>query len=1036
MMPQYRRPYTWLQVLMIVMTVVAVAIGVIALHYIETRLVAAAGESLSVAAAEIADKLDRLLFERYGDVRMMARAFGSHMSNAAYLNAYLAWMKQSYSPVYLWLGVTDRRGRVVVATDPGTVGQDMSTSAWFRSVRDTRTVHVGDVEPYEAAGGVDAVALTAPIAGPRGEFLGVVTTRVGLPVLEEIVTKTVHDVQATGTFLGTMEYQFMTRTGEVFIDSDLIHKGNVNLVRLGLPSARIGASAPPGYLEEEHKRRLVPVVTGYARTQGFGEFPGLEWRVLVRMDRSDILMPIRDVVWKLGLAGAIMWGPMFVLLFWATGRLRKEYAQAQEESAHAKAAEATLRESEEQTRAIVDTALDAVIGMNEHGQISGWSHQAEAIFGWPRLEAIGRSLATTIIPSRYREAHERGLRHFLATGQGPLMNQRIEITACHRDGHEFPVELSVAPVLLGNTWVFSAFVRDITQRKSAERRLAAQYAVTRVLAESLTLQEASTKILEAICESLEWELGIFWNVDQPANVLRCIEVWHVPGIQVAEFVTVSRERTFLSGIGLPGRVWANGQPAWIPDVVNDTNFPRAPIAAKVGLHGAFGFPVRIGKNIYGVIEFFSHDIREPDRDLLDMITDIGLKVGQFIERKRAEGALQQAQEQLQQAQKMEAVGRLAGGVAHDFNNLLTIISGSCHFILGLLGSQGRADPLRKEVEEIKHAGSRAATLTSQLLAFSRRQVLTLKELNLNEVIRAVEGMLQRLIGEDINLVTVLDPALGTVRADPGQVEQIMMNLVANARDAMPSGGRLTLETANVELGEAYAHQHAITQPGSYVMLAVSDTGWGMDKETQAHIFEPFFTTKALGRGTGLGLAMVYGSVRQNGGSIFVYSEPGRGTTFKIYLPRVQMQAETARMPPSLPAELPRGSETVLVVEDEPGVRAVILRTLQEQGYTVLEARHGIEALQIGMQPSVNIHLLLTDVVMPQVNGREVAERLTLIHPEIRVLYISGYTDDAVVRHGILAEGAVFLQKPFTPDTLAHKVREVLDMPRGNVPSSL
>ena len=1032
-MARSRRPYTWLQVLMIVMTVVAVAIGTLALYYIETRLVATAGESLSLTAAEIADKLDRLLFERYGDVQVAAKAFGRRMSDTASLNSYLARIKQSYSPMYLWLGVTDQRGRVMAATDPQTIGQDMSKSVWFRAVRGGREVHVGDVEPYEAAGGVDSVAFTAPIIGMRGEFLGVVTTRVGLPVLEDIVTKTVHDVQATGTFLGTMEYQFMTRTGDVFIDSDLIHKGNVNLVRLGLPSALVSESVPRGYVEEHHKRRHVPVVTGYARTQGYGEFSGLQWRVLVRVDRNDILMPIRDVVWKLGVAGAIVWVPMFALLYWATGRLRKEYAQAQQESAHARAAEATLRESEEQTRAIVETALDAVVGMNEHGQISDWNQQAEIIFGWSQHEAIGRSLATTIIPPRYREAHERGLRHFFVTGQGPLLNRRIEIVALHRDGHEFPVELSISPVRLGNKWVFSAFVRDITQRKSAERRLAAQYAVTRVLAESLTLQDASAKILQSICESLEWELGIFWIADQQANVLRCIDVWNVLGIRVAEFVAISRERTFLSGIGLPGRVWANGQPAWIPDVVQDTNFPRAPVAAKVGLHGAFGFPVRIGKNIYGVIEFFSHDIREPDRDLLDMVAEIGLKVGQFIERKETEQALQQAQEQLQQAQKMEAIGRLAGGVAHDFNNLLTIISGSCHF---LLTSLDRVDPLRKEVEEIKRAGSRAATLTSQLLAFSRRQVLTLKELNLNDVIRNTEGMLQRLIGEDINLVAVLDPALGNVRVDPGQVEQILMNLVVNARDAMPSGGRLTIETANVELDETYAHQHAIARPGPYAMLAVSDSGLGMDKETQGHIFEPFFTTKDQGKGTGLGLAMVYGSVRQNGGSIFVYSESGRGTTFKIYLPQVQEQADAASVPAPAFVELPRGTETVLVVEDEPGVRAVILRTLREQGYIVLEARHGLEALHLGTQPLAKIHLLLTDVVMPQVSGREVAENLTRIHPEIRVLYMSGYTDDAVVRYGILAEGTDFLQKPFTPSMLAHKVREVLDNPRGPARSDL
>jgi len=1024
-MTQSRRPYTWLQVLMVVMAVVAAALGTRALHDIEARLVIAAGKSLSMAAGEIANKLDRLMFERYGDVRTVSRAFVSRMSNRTYLHSYLAWMKQSYSPVYLWLGVTDRQGRVIAATDPHTVGLDLGTSDWFQTARRTGKVHVGDVQPYIVSGGMDAVAFTAPITGPGGEFLGVVTTRMGLPLLEEIVTKTLHDVQATGEFLGRMEYQFLTQGGNVFIDSDLAHKGNVNLARLGLPSALVSESALPGFIEEQHKRRHVQVVTGYAWTKGYGEFDGPKWRVLVRMDRKDILTPVQDVVGRLGLVGLVIWVPMFVLLYWATGRLRKEYAQAQEESAFARTVEATLRESEKRTRAIVETALDAVVGMSQQGQITDWNLQAEIMFGWSQEEAMGRSLAETIIPLKDREAHERGLRHFLATGQGPLLNRRIEVTACHRAGHEFPVELSVSPVRLGNQWVFNAFVRDITERKSAERNLVAQYAVTRVLAEPQTLSEAARKILQAICESLDWELGIFWHLDESAGVLRSLDVWHAPAERFGRFVVLSRQRTFSPGIGLPGRVWTERKPVWVSDVVKDANFPRAPEAAGAGLHGAFAVPVQVGRKLYGVIEFFSHDIRRPDRDLLDMMAEIGIKIGQFIERTRTEQELQAAQSQLLQAQKMEAVGRLAGGVAHDFNNLLTIISGSCHF---LLSSLGQAGPLRKEVEEIKQASTRAANLTSQLLAFSRRQVVTLQELNLNEAVRNMEGLLQRLIGEDINLVTSLGTKLGVVQVDPGQVEQIVMNLAVNARDAMPAGGRLTIETANVELDETFARQHAMARPGPYVMLAVSDSGRGMDKEAQAHIFEPFFTTKDPGKGTGLGLAMVYGSVKQNGGFIFVYSELGRGTTFKVYLPRVPEQVDETNVLAPAPVALPRGTETVLVVEDEPGVRAVILRTLREQGYTVLEARHGLEALHLGTRPMETIHLLLTDVVMPQVSGREVAENLTRLHPELRVLYMSGYTDDAVVRHGILTAEARFLQKPFTPYTLAAKVREVLDAP--------
>ena len=383
----------------------------------------------------------------------------------------------------------------------------------------------------------------------------------------------------------------------------------------------------------------------------------------------------------------------------------------------------------------------------------------------------------------------------------------------------------------------------------------------------------------------------------------------------------------------------------------------------------------------------------------------------------------QLEEQLRQSQKMEAVGKLAGGVAHDFNNLLTIITGYSQLLLDRIGQDS---PLRGNLMEIKKAGDRASSLTQQLLAFSRRQVLKPKVLDLNSVVAGLEGMLQRLVGEDIHLVTALDPELGPVKADPGQIEQAIMNLVVNARDAMPQGGRLSIETANnVERTKADSRGESLKEPATYAMLAVSDTGCGMDAQTQARIFEPFFTTKEVGKGTGLGLSTVYGIVEQSGGHIDVASELGRGTTFKIYLPRVD-DAVTERGGDKVSASQPRGTETVLIVEDEPGVRALARDTLQRRGYSVLEARHGIEALVIGDQHPGTIHLLMADVVMPQMNGREVAERLLRVRPKVKVLYVSGYTEDAIVHHGVLAPGTNFLQKPFTPDDLSEKVREVLD----------
>jgi len=379
--------------------------------------------------------------------------------------------------------------------------------------------------------------------------------------------------------------------------------------------------------------------------------------------------------------------------------------------------------------------------------------------------------------------------------------------------------------------------------------------------------------------------------------------------------------------------------------------------------------------------------------------------------------------QLIQSQKMEAIGTLAGGVAHDFNNILTTIIVNAELTLM---DFGKDNPLHEVIEEIKKAGERAASLTRQLLAFSRKQVLQPVILNLNSVTTNLEKMLRRLIGEDVELETLLEPDLREVEADPGQIEQVIMNLAVNARDAMPQGGKLTIETANVDLGEDYFRDHGVRNaPGSYVILSVSDTGSGMDRETQSRIFEPFFTTKETGKGTGLGLSTVYGIIKQSNGYIWVYSEPGKGTAFKIYLPKVAGDAETEEMEKTSMDDL-TGSETVLIVEDDDRLLNLARKILQLRGYTVLEAKNGEEALRIAEEHGTQIDLLLTDVVMPVMGGRELAERLQPLRPEMKVIYMSGYTDDTIVHHGVLMPEVNFIEKPFTLEALAHKIREVLD----------
>ncbi len=390
------------------------------------------------------------------------------------------------------------------------------------------------------------------------------------------------------------------------------------------------------------------------------------------------------------------------------------------------------------------------------------------------------------------------------------------------------------------------------------------------------------------------------------------------------------------------------------------------------------------------------------------------------ERTQAEAALRSTEDQLRHSQRMEAVGRLAGGVAHDFNNLLSVIL-TVSELMELDAAPD--DPRRADLLEIRRAGERATDLTRQLLAFSRRQILQPRVLDFNAVVRDMERMLQRLIGEDVDLVTNLQPDLIPVKADPSQMEQVLMNLVVNSRDAMPRGGRITVETRNVELSESYAREHPEVTAGRHVLLAVSDTGVGMDAATRERIFEPFFTTKEHGKGTGLGLSTVYGIIKQSGGSIWVYSEPRAGTTFKVYFP----VAETVPQPTvKVPASSLRGTETILLVEDDEGVRKVAHRILIRQGYTILVTSGGAEALSLLATHTGPIHLMLTDVVMPRMNGRELADRATALRPGLKFLFMSGYTDDAIVHHGVLNPDTPFIEKPLSTTALARKVREVLD----------
>ena len=631
-------------------------------------------------------------------------------------------------------------------------------------------------------------------------------------------------------------------------------------------------------------------------------------------------------------------------------------------------AEEAVRHSEARKAAILESALDAIITIDHEGTIIEFNPAATGTFGFSRDDVMGEQIAELLIPPSLRESHYRGLAHYLATGDGPVLGKRIELTALRADGSEFPVELAITRISTDGPPMFTAYLRDITERKKAE--------------------ESIQRLASLVASSEDAIIGITpngvvtdWNAG--AEHLLGYTSLEAAGQNILMLVpSDDRDRTHRTFERLRQE---DGIPPYEAERVRKDG-TRAVVSVRLS------------------------QIKHQDR-----LVGLSMIYRDLAPTKKLE-------EQLRQAQKMEAFGQLAGGVAHDFNNLLTIISGYSEMLLGRLPP---ADSSRGLIQEIYKAGERAALLTRQLLAFSRKQVLEPKVLNLNAIVSETEKMLKRLIGEDLSLTTVLAPNLGAVKVDPGQVEQVIMNLVINARDAMPQGGKLTIETANVDLDECYAQSHFEVKSGRYVMLTVSDTGIGMDKTTQARIFEPFFTTKEPGKGTGLGLATVFGIVKQSGGSIGVYSEPGHGTAFKIYLPVVKERISSGKSLPGVKVAL-HGTETVLLVEDEPAVRSLGRMALQTYGYTVLEASHGDEAIRVCEQHKGSIHLLVTDVVMPGISGRILAETLRPRQPTMKVLFVSGYTDDAIVRHGVLQAETAFLQKPFTPVALANKVRAVLD----------
>jgi PAS domain S-box-containing protein len=683
---------------------------------------------------------------------------------------------------------------------------------------------------------------------------------------------------------------------------------------------------------------------------------------------------------------------------------------------------------------LLDTVEQAVIATNLEGVVIYWNRFAEKLYGWSAEEAVARSIMELTTPEI---SHEQSVKIMAQLSVGK--SWAGEFIVQNKEGTTFPAQVFNSPItdVDGELIGVVGISVDITDQKEAEIALAEanERAIREydsllqrlnTLAQTIGTDRNLTAIFGAIldfaalsipCSSLTISL---YNREQSTR--KVIYMWYN-----GKEADVSALESVPVGEGSVGQAIRSGE----VKIVND----YLQTAGKKPTHVFFGFeedsrkprstiiaPMKIMGNAIGVIEIQSYErdaYAQEHATAMRMAANLGANA---IENVRLLEQERHNAEMLRQAQKLESIGRLAGGIAHDFNNMLTAINGYSGMILRQLAQD---DPLRPKVEEIKKAGDRSASLTHQLLAFSRRQILKPKVLDINEVLIDTSKMLQRLIGEDIQLNILPNPRIGRVEVDPGQLTQVIMNLAVNARDAMPDGGSLIIETSNVELDEKYAALHVPTKPGSYVMLAVTDTGSGMDNETMKQIFEPFYTTKEVGKGTGLGLSTVYGIVKQSGGYIWVYSELGKGTTFKIYFPRLDEEVKEDKSNSTF-ENAPFGNETILLVEDEESVLNFARETLETCGYKVIEARNGAEALSVYKKSASKIDLLITDVVMPKMGGRKLAEKITRMNPQIPQLFMSGYTDDTIIRQGMITEDMTFIQKPFTFEMLAHKVRELLD----------
>jgi PAS domain S-box-containing protein len=737
------------------------------------------------------------------------------------------------------------------------------------------------------------------------------------------------------------------------------------------------------------------------------------WGLIVKVNEDEALAAFREDVLRRGLT----WGAFLLALFAAAFGLWRALVASHE---------VTLARGEVRFGALVEQATDAIFLFGSDGRVLQTNRAAEVMYGWTRDELLSMH-ATDVRASGTRDA----LRHDMeiAAARGSLL---VETRHRRADGSEFPVEVNMALVKAADETLFLSIVRDITERKASEERIRALNRLLRTISEvnkCLVRATDEESLLKDVCRILLSHGGyaLAWIGRADRETMRLVPVASA-GDQAGylERIEVRWDDT-PEGRGPLGTAIREGRPVIVSDVqVDPMVAPWRDFMLRHGFGSIAALPVRRGGAVTAGLAVYAAEkafIDEEEIELLEGLAgDISYALDVFDARESArkgEAQLEKSQQQLLQAQKMEAIGRLAGGVAHDFNNLLTVIQGYGELVRESLSG----DPRHESMEELLKAAGRAASLTRQLLAFSRKQVLEPKVVRLDAIVRETGHMLERLIGEDIALSLVAPEDLATVKADPGQIEQVVLNLAVNARDAMPNGGQLTVSVGSLTMATPLDGFPDQLPAGRWVLMTVEDTGCGMDAETLSHAFEPFFTTKERGKGTGLGLSTVYGIVRQSDGRVQVTSVPGRGTSFQIYLPRSD-EKTTSGVHPSVGSSL--GTETVLVVEDEPAVRNLVRTVLERRGYAVLAAEDGAAALDLVDKHTGVIHVLLTDVVMPGINGRDLAARVRARRPTIKVVFMSGYTADIPTELGVEG-GPVFLSKPFSERALTSKLREVLDV---------